>query len=204
MLQTGVAGRVVASDNMLNQLPNLSTASQCNTLQYTATHCNTLQHTATRCRTSHGAKQHHTSLCVSSNTESKHYNTLQHTATHCNTLQHTATHCNTLQVESQSCDYCNSGPHYSAGTFFALNLGPGATGMFYRYSLQHTATHCNTLQHTATHRNTPQIHTSTDTHTHTPTHTHAHTHIHIHTKPYNLNPDTFFALALSSGGAGIF
>ena len=47
-----------------------TTATHCNTLQYTATRCNTLQHTATQC------------------------NTMRHTATHFDTLQHPATHRN--------------------------------------------------------------------------------------------------------------
>jgi len=90
----------------------LSSATHCNTLQYTATHCNTLQHTATDCNNKHSDKRLSTQTQTQMIVHSKQSTAtivrfrfsavvedigLQHTATHCNTLQHTAIHFNTLQ-----------------------------------------------------------------------------------------------------------
>ena len=76
---------------------------------------------------------------------------------HCNTPQHTVTHCNTLQ-------HCNT-PQQTATHHIALHYR--AEHVTYKLvkrgfkaaSLQHTATHRNTPHHTTPHRTTLQ-HTS--------------------------------------------
>jgi len=143
---------------------NQHTATHCNILQHTATHCNTLQHTATRCNTLYSQKLTILQL---------HCNTLQHTAAHRSTPHNTASHCITLQQTVLSeADYfavtiathCKIHQHTVMIQVLRLIL------QLYCNTLQHTATHCNTpthcdtsaqayfaatLQHTATHCNTP-------------------------------------------------
>jgi len=89
------------------------------------------------------------------------------TATHGNTLQHTATHYNTLQ---HTYTQCLPKPALSFKWIERLKAIPRTF-----ISLQHTATHCNTPQLTATHRNSPQL---TVTHRNSPprTATHCKTH----------------------------
>jgi len=133
-----------------------------NTLQRIATHCNTglffidcrphvgsdLNHLdATHCNTlQHTATQGYFGHRLSSYVrnwewrDSFRRNTPQHTATHCNTDRNT--HCNTLQ--------------HSANSYRLLAACPQSCESL----MQHTATHRNTPQHTTTHRNTPQ-HTAT-------------------------------------------
>jgi len=132
--------------------------THCNALQRTATRCNTLQHTATHLST----KKHESNTLIHFRTYTLQHpcnipiNTLQHPATylstHCTTLQHTATHCNTLQTHlSTKKPESNTLIH-----FLKYTLQHPATCLSTHCStLQHTATHCNTLQHTATHYNTP-------------------------------------------------
>ena len=134
------------------------TATHCNTLQHTATHCSTLQHTATHCNTLHHTATPSTTLVSHKHSSAHtHRNALRvhehtdDTATHCNKL-HTATHCNTLQhtaAPSNSFTYhTNTLPSKRTETRFVC------THTLMTLQLQYTATHCNT----------PRVHTHTRVH----------------------------------------
>jgi len=92
--------------------------------------------------------------------------TPQHTAIHCNTLQHSYKGMDKtvlMKGIEHTATYCNTATHYTTPqhTYKGINRE-----VLFR-SIEHTATycntttpqhfaiHCNTLQHTATHRNTP-------------------------------------------------
>jgi len=106
----------------------------CHTLQRTATHRNTLQHTAIRC------------------------NILKHNATHCDTLQRNATH--RYMLQGSDGEHCAS--HVLQGVAGCCSALQHAAFMSFLCIARWTSddeywriTRCNTLQHTATHGNTP-------------------------------------------------
>jgi len=132
-------GELLASGSTDKVIP---LSSGCNRLQHTAIHCSALQRTATHCKT----LQYTAALCSA----------LQRTASHCNTLQRTATYCNTLQhtttlVIQISCAAVLSATHRNT-----LQHRCDTTGVRGCTVCNTLATPRNTLQHTATHHNTPQ------------------------------------------------
>jgi len=140
----------------------LQYATHCNALQHTATHCNTLQHTKIR-------RVLHLHYCKTMQHTVTRYNTSRNgifcvlvTATHCNTLQHTATHCSTQQF---AVTHRNALQHkkrrhplrlYNCDTLQHTVATHRNTQRYDILCVFTTATHCNALQHTATHRDTPQ------------------------------------------------
>ena len=152
--------------------------NSCNILQHTTPYCSTPQHTTAHEKPtfSHG---HGNSIEPMIPTyAATHCNTQQHTATHCyNTPQHTRNQwlvcCSVLQCVAVCCSVwqCVLQCVAVCGSVWLVCCGVSSHGHEWQFNgvdtnshcntLQHTVTHCNTLQHTATHCQILLQHTTT-------------------------------------------